>query len=148
MQTISRLILNSLDQLIATHHLHDGRWPVSVAPLLENYSISYQAMPDCMEAIAVRQRRLGYIGMLSHSELKEVRKGSWKRHAQAHEIDHILLKGRPLWVIDEGFRHPGAFEAVMDGIQERQCDMVAAYLLVPRKAPREMRWISSQLSSP
>lgn len=144
MQSLNALTLNRLDKLIDWIGLHRGEPPVQLCSLLENFAVGYSALPERVEAITVRRAEQRYIGMRFNHELADWGATARKRHAEAHELAHVLLRHRgDFWIMYRAGGRPGPFDAFLDNIQERQCDLVAAYLLVPLAVLFECRGLSA-----
>lgn len=121
--------------MIAKYKLHLGDcWePIYILALFEVFAFGYQQLGRRLEAQTLRWRdhHRHYIGFLVHSELKRVSKSARRRYVLAHELAHALCKHEGayfyLWKADgkhtSGCQHD-------DSPEERQCDLVAAYLLI------------------
>lgn len=76
-----------------------------------------------------------FVGITYNTTLRELEASAIRRHARAHEYGHVLCDHKgDLFVRWRAQREPGGFDRWLDRVQERQCEHVAAYLLVPLKA--------------
>jgi hypothetical protein len=132
-------VLDRLDRLIDRYALHKrgGSEPVSLVPLMEAFSAGYRSLPDEVEAVVVRWRYEGqkFVRVAYHHELREHTETARKRHAEAHEYAHIVCRHRGdmfvMWKAGEDEEEVDPFERHISRCQEGECDLVAAYLLVP-----------------
>lgn len=141
-------VLDRLDVLIEKHGLHAGGGgePVDVGPLVGTYFAGYRELPDEVEALVVRWKEEGhgFVRIAYHVGLREETATARKRHAEAHEYAHVICRHRGTeFLMRRGvppeMRAAEPFEAHLDRCREGECDMVAAYLLVPREALWEHR---------
>lgn len=138
MQGVNLRMLTGADRLIRSADLHAGEPPVAVAPLLDSYCVRWALTPPSVEAVTVRDRE--YVGMRFNTDLQEPQASARRRHAQAHELSHVLLKHRgDLWIMWRRDSEPDPFVEDLDGIQERQCELLSAYLLIPLQSLYNLR---------
>jgi Zn-dependent peptidase ImmA (M78 family) len=121
--TLSDDLLDTIDFLINKHRLHT-RTPVDLSPILERFEIhKYNFTPITLGFALVRPKQI-YLGINQNIDL------SWQRMAQAHEAAHIIAnQPHPLFVCktnDWSKDH-----------DEREAQLIAAYLLVPQRAIEE-----------
>ena len=141
--TLNATLLDRLDALAHSYELHCGPVdePVNIWPALEKFTTAYLALPDPVRAMTLRWQRAGhrYVDITYNTGLREPERSAEKRYAAAHEFAHIFCRHRgDLFIM--GRRHESSsFERFVDDIQERQCEYVAAYLLVPMAALYAMR---------
>jgi hypothetical protein len=142
-RVLDRDLLDRLDKLIEKYRLHSGGilQPVSMDRVLEAFTVEYRQMPPAVYAMTVRwvnyQRE--FVGITYNSKLKEPEASALKRHVSAHEYGHVVCSHKgDLFVMWRSEREPGGFDHWLDRVQERQCEHVAAYLLVPLKALEEL----------
>lgn len=133
-------LLTKLDLLIAERELHCGEElsPVCVEPLLEEAIIYYQWLPAPVLGISVQWD--GDAGVTFNRELLEPERSDDRRHAYAHEFGHIFLKHRGyfiVWRAEEG--EMLTLDRFVRNKQERECNVVAAYLLVRRAALKALQ---------
>jgi hypothetical protein len=140
--SVSVEILDRLDWLIEKHNLHArGAEPVDPSPLLEEFKTSYSDLPPDVEAALVRWRAHGHTFtlLLYHPDLREPNHTARKRYAGAHELAHDICEHRgDLYMIWRAGDRPDERDLYLDRCRELECDRVAAYLLVPMGALREM----------
>jgi IrrE N-terminal-like domain len=140
--SVSVEVLDRLDRLIEKHNLHaSGAEPVDLSPLLEAFKIGYRDLPPGVEAALVRWRAHGrtFSYIVYHPDLKEPSHTARKRYAGAHELAHAICEHRgDLYMLWRAGERPGDFSRHLDRCRELECDRVAAYLLVPIGALREM----------
>jgi hypothetical protein len=139
---LSLEVLDRLDRLIEKHNLHAaGAEPVDLSPLLDAFKIRYGDLPPEVEAAFMRWRAHGrtFSYILYHSDLGEPKHSARKRYAGAHELAHAICEHRgDLYVLWQAGERPGEFSRHLDRCREMECDRVAAYLLVPMRALREL----------
>ncbi|MFL5735362.1 MAG: ImmA/IrrE family metallo-endopeptidase [Chloroflexia bacterium] len=139
---VSAEVLDRLDRLIEKHRLHaSGAEPVDLSPLLDAFKIRYLDLPPDVEAALVRWRAHGktFTRLLYQPDLREPAQSARKRYAGAHELAHAICDHRgDLYVMWRAGEPPGDFDSHLDRCRERECDRVAAYLLVPMPALREL----------
>lgn len=141
-------LLDRLDRLIRRYRLHEGdrRQPVNLERVLEGFVDGYWGLPGEVQAVTARWkgRRSGTSGrrftrIAFDWGLKEPEESARKRHAGAHELAHVIGRHRgDLFVMWRPEREPAGFEKHMGRVQERQCEYIAAYLLVPLGSLKEM----------
>lgn len=132
-------LLKSLDAVIAEHGLHSGDPRVPVCPdvLLEAAIVGYCELPEPVLAISVQWD--GDAGITLNSDLREPAQSAQKRHATAHEFGHIFLRHRGYYTLyRDGGECAGRdnFGRYLLRYQERECEIVSAYVLVRREALR------------
>ena len=123
MSTIPDDLLDTLDFLIHRYHLH-SRLPVDIAPITEKFEISrYNFTPMTMGFALVRPKQI-YIGTNQNLDI------AWQRLALAHEAAHVIANQQERFFVcktnDWSRDH-----------NERQAQLIAAYLLVPQKVVQE-----------
>jgi hypothetical protein len=135
-------VLDRLDRLIKKHKLHGrGAEPVDLSPLLEEFKTTYSDLPPDVEAALVRWRAHGhtFTRLLYHPDLRDPGHTARRRYAGAHELAHAICEHRgDLYMIWRAGDHPNDADLYIDRCQEQECDRVAAYLLIPMEALREM----------
>jgi hypothetical protein len=142
-RVLDRGLLNRLDNLIEKYRLHGGGilHPVNMEHVLEAFTVEYRQMPPAVHAMTVRwvNYEREFVGITYNVGLKEPEQSALKRHVSAHEYGHVACSHRgDLFVMWRSQKEPGRFDHWLDRVQERQCELVAAYLLVPLKALKEM----------
>jgi hypothetical protein len=148
-------LLDRLDRVIKRHNLHAGRGivePVSLDRAMEGFWQEFRALPEGVEAVTVRLRKGGreIVQIAYHERLGRPERSAQLRWAKGHEYGHVV--GRhdgDMWVLrrfdlegekeDTGAHRYRRFKEWLRGLQERECEWVAAYLLVPHSALWEMR---------
>ena len=146
---LSERALDRCDRLIKRYRLHGGKMvgPVSVDRLLEAYggAYGYGEMPDGVEGFLMRWDGKGgqFVVMMLHDRLHEIEESAQRRYVIAHEMAHKIMGhiGVDLELRKTkggGWALQTAFGDWIEGRQERECDYVAAYLLVPLGAIKEM----------
>ncbi len=123
MSTLPDDLLDTMDFLIHRYHLH-SRLPVDLSPILEKFEIrKYNFTPMTLGFALVRPKQI-YIGTNQNLDPRG------QRMAQAHEAAHVIAnQPHGLFVCktsDWSKEH-----------DERQAQLMAAYLLVPRKVVEE-----------
>lgn len=123
MSTINDELLDTLDFLVHRYRLH-SRLPVDLGPVLEKFEQrKYNFTPMTMGFVIVRPKQI-YLGINQNLDL------SWQRLAQAHEAAHIIANHQSRIHIcktnDWSREH-----------DERQAQLIAAYLLIPQKVVEE-----------
>jgi hypothetical protein len=142
--TVTSSLLDRLDGLIRKYELHDSGLaaPVSIDRLLEDYDASYKALPYYVDAVTFRWRRQGeeLVAFTYNERLLELSQSARKRHAQAHEFAHEFCKHRGnVFIMWGAGTECVGLEGYINNKQEHQCECIAAYLLVPMRAFRELR---------
>jgi hypothetical protein len=144
--------LNRLDRLIRRHKLHsDSTDPVNLTPLLESFTQFYASLPHAVQAYTLRWRsprvRRQLVSITYADILVEPSESARLRHAQAHEFAHIFLRHEGnefvMWAQSPDF----SCEALAEwqrGLQEKDCEAISAYLLVPIGALRYWHGSPSQ----
>jgi hypothetical protein len=153
-------VLRSLDALVKRHSLHHPKGePVSLLPVIEEYQAGYKTLPHQVLAVTgvwqqgnKRMARIAY----DHA-LREITASARKRHADAHEFAHILLRHEGtefiLWDRTSKVDQCNGFSNYVLSKEESECESVAAFLLVPLLALVEWRhmnswWIARRLDVP
>lgn len=137
-------LLNQLDVVIAEHELHasDPLTPVSLARALEAYTTGFRHLPPKVQALTLRWECGGeeIVDISYDVALREPAASASKRHADGHEFAHVACDhvGSDFVMYRRG-RGRSSFERHIEKCEERQCDYVAAYLLVPLGALRILR---------
>jgi len=141
-------LLNRLDRLIARHNLHGGAvTPVDLGRVVEAFTVGYRPFPPAVAALTMQWKSgdLEFARIAYNTSLREPSQAARKRHADAHEYAHIVCKHRgDLFVMWRAGDTPGAFAEYVDRCQEQQCERVAAYLLVPVSALRELAGMDTE----
>jgi hypothetical protein len=134
--------LKRLEGLIQKHKLHASDLePVNLSAAMEPFDQGYSALPHSVLALTVRWRssqlRRQFVRVTYARRLGEPEESARRRHAQAHEFAHIIMRHRGehfvMWD-GEGEREASACEGFAKYVRSRQemeCEQVAAYLLVP-----------------
>jgi hypothetical protein len=127
--------LNRADRIIRKFDLHSGP-DIELRAVIEHFAsvYTYVPMPALVVAITARWKgeRRHYIRMRFNDELREPTESARDRHAQAHELAHVILRHRgDFWVMWEAGGPCPGFWADLESLQERQCEYLAAYLLIP-----------------
>jgi uncharacterized protein DUF955 len=132
-------LLNRLDRLIARHKLHAGDpcQPVYVETLLDREPVTtyFGALSRKVQAYTTRWQRgvEKFTDITLSIKLREPSKTAIRRHAFAHEYAHVICKHQgDYFIMWEAQRGVDAMECLLHDTQEKQCEYVAAYLLVPR----------------
>ena len=108
-----------------------------MAGLLEEAFTNYSTLPDPMLAISVQW--YGDAGITFNVDLREPSRSHNLRHAQAHEFGHVHRKHRGYFsLLQGGWERKGTFDGWLHNRRERECELIAAYLLVPGRALDEM----------
>lgn len=110
--------------------------------LLREVDSWYGVAPPTVLAVTQRwqrgRERFTDVGF--NNKLREPEWTAHNRHAIVHEWAHIFCRHRGdffiMWRRGAG---PDPFEQFINDIQERQCEYIAAYMLVKRKALLELR---------
>jgi hypothetical protein len=146
LQGVDARLLIKLDRLISRYKLHeaDVYEPVDLGPLLESFNSLWQPLPHGVQAYTARWagRRRRHVEMVYSHRLRAPDSTAEKRHAQAHELAHILCDhSGDVFVMrpPTGDREQGRFDKWVNSRQENQCEAVAAYLLVRWQALLVMR---------
>jgi putative CRISPR-associated protein (TIGR02620 family) len=129
---------------------------VNLATVLDAISTEFQAMPDTVEAVLVRWKKYGkrFTQITFNDVLREPAYSARLRQAGAHEFGHVVCSHRgDLFVMWRAGTDIDRFARHLDECQERQCDYVAAYLLVPLQTLRDLKnmeasYIARQLDVP
>jgi len=161
---VSEPVLDRCDRLIRRYRLHGNKMvgPVGVQGLLEAYGGAYRygELPEGVQGFLMRWDNKGtkFVLMLLDERLQEIEEAAQRRYVIAHEMAHKLLghAGVDLELMRTrggGWALQTAFGEWVEGVQERECDYVAAYLLVPLRALREMEgmedwYVASALDVP
>ena len=123
MSTLTDDLLDTLDFLVHRYRLHT-RLPVDLTPITEKFEIrKHNFTPVTMAFTVVRPKGI-YVGVNGNMD------AGWQRLALAHEAAHIIANHQhPLFICktnDWSKDH-----------DEREAQLIAAYLLVPHKVVEE-----------
>lgn len=136
-------LLNDLDELITEYKLHDGdyRTPVSLRELISStVQIEwYWYMPSELLGVAVIDG--GEAGVTFNKELQEPERSSDYRHAQAHDLGHIVRKHEGMyrhWRRDWISRNYD-FGRYLRSRVEKECELISAYLLISYSAIKALK---------
>lgn len=123
MSTISDELLDTLEYLIHRYHLH-SRLPVDLSPILDKFEANkFNFTPMTLGFALVRPKHI-YLGI--NKNLDPV----WQRMAQAHEAAHVIANQQQRLFVCK------TSDWSRDS-DEREAQLIAAYLLVPRKVVEE-----------
>lgn len=107
---------------------------MAIETLTEAYSAGYALLPTNIQAVTMRWQAQGarFERILYDASLRKLSLSAQRRHVAAHELAHIICShAGDLLVMWRRGQAPTRFDLHLDDCQERQCDHVAAYLLVP-----------------
>jgi hypothetical protein len=143
--------LNRLEELIQKHRLHvPDLEPVNLSAAMEPFDQGYTTLPHAILALTVKWRspqlRRQLVRVNYARALGEPEESARRRHAQAHEFAHIFLRHRGEQFVMWDGRASGCDELgkYVRSRQEKECEQVAAYLLVPLLALQIWHGESSQ----
>jgi hypothetical protein len=153
-RAIDERVLDRCDEVVRRARLHGGGIvePVSAEALLEVFGerYLYEALPRGVEGALLRwPGRPPYVVMLLEERLRELEQSARRRYVIAHEMAHLLLGHAGSEVVlkrmrrSGGWALQGTFAEWTEGVQERECDFVAAYLLVSSDALHEMEGLEA-----
>lgn len=114
---------------------------MAIEAVTEAYSAGYAPLPANIQAVTMRWQSQGarFERILYDASLRKLSLSAQRRHVAAHELAHIICSHTgDLLVMWRHGQAPTRFERHLDDCQERQCDHVAAYLLVPLSALRDL----------
>jgi hypothetical protein len=131
--------------MIKARGVHDRPTePVDPRPLLRDIPVLAQLLQPPVVAYTVawqpitRRRRLVAVGYTR--ELHEPTESARLRHALAHEFGHVFERhdGDIFYLYRDGYDYRcwGLDECVMS-FQDRQCEAIAAFVLIPAEALKE-----------
>lgn len=131
--------INSLNRIIAREGLHRGdpRDPVIPSSLLRDVSWYYGLVGRDMLAVTQRWRRgrSRYTDVAFNGLLGEPEWSAENRRAVVHEWAHIFCKHRgDMFILWQEGRDVDPLDCFLDNYQERQCEYIAAYMLVRHDA--------------
>ncbi len=130
-----KAVLVELDRLAEEHGLDCGEpcEPVTLRVLIEEFFLGFSLLPEEILAISVHWR--GRAGIRLNSDLREPTRSRDKRHAEGHEFGHIHRRHNGhfiLWQAD--WSNSTELEKWLAHKVEREAELIAAYLLVRRRA--------------
>jgi Zn-dependent peptidase ImmA (M78 family) len=118
--------------------------------LLDAARLSQDVLPRGVDSFLMRWRWAGreFVVMMLDERLREIEQSARRRYVVAHELAHLICGHQGSeWVLrrvrGEQWAVQLGFGEWLDGKQERESDVVAAYLLVPMRALREMEGMES-----
>jgi hypothetical protein len=147
-------ILDELDIFIDAYDLHAGdpTAPVRVDALLEPAIVNRLFLPDPCSAISVLLG--GDASITFNRHLLDPSRSADERHAKAHEFGHIVRRHRGYQVMwRASWTRGDPFERYLHSREERECEVIASYLLVSFAALHTLRdqdigYIASMLDVP
>ncbi|HYP38930.1 MAG TPA: hypothetical protein VEX13_01090 [Chloroflexia bacterium] len=144
MKSVVEELLTSLDILMETHNLDElePEAPVCVDRLLQEADafIWYYWLPEPVLGISTTLKGDG--GITLNRELMEVERSADYRYASAHEFGHLFRQhcGQYIVYSTEGRQIEATWRRKTNRkMDEREADIVAAYILVRRKAVEKMK---------
>lgn len=146
---INLALLNRADRLIASEQLHAGdvRDPVAPTALLKHVTYWYGLVSNSVLASTSqwRCRPDRFADIAFNVLLAEPEWSPYNRHAIAHEFAHIFCRHRgDLFILWRNGYGPDPFERFIDDTQERQCEYMASYFLIQRRALLDLHNASNQ----
>jgi hypothetical protein len=147
-------MLDALDLVIEKHSLHlgDPRAPIVVDQLLESAILRRWYLPEPCSAVSVQ---IGVDASVTlNKDLLEVCRSADDRHAKAHEYGHIHREHQGYQIMWRASWSRGTpFERYLRTREERECEVISAYLLVSARALYAMRdqdigYVASMLDVP
>lgn len=145
MPSVVELLLDSLDQRIDDLKVHEGDlWgPVFGKPLLEGMAIRYEWLPEPVLGISVVQG--GRAGIAINHDLREPDRMNDHRYVQFHEFGHGHCGHEGMFAVwtTEG-KEVGKPDRRRSGWQEREADIIAAYVLVRREVFTVMKGLEAE----
>ncbi len=143
-RVVSADLLDRLDGIIERYRLHEGPLlePVNLEPALEELHQEYVEMPNGVEGAATQWDSRGeqLIGLLYDQSLLKRVKTAQRRFIKAHEFGHVVGDHQQNYItLRTRGKTPGPYDKWREKENNRECDFIAAYLLVKRGVLKEMR---------
>src|SRR5689334_3755490 len=130
------------ERLIRKHKLHacQGSEPVLLERLVDPFGICALPLDYGIMGFTYRWRRYGrwFVRIAYDIALDEPERSAERRHVIAHELCHIICGHRgQMWILWDPDTPAGRFHYHFNRYQERECDLLASFLLIPLRCLQE-----------